>query len=86
MKQPHTISDSELLSQIRLLALEERKLTLQILELLREIERRRLYARQGYGSLFEYTVKELGYSEASASRRIHAMRLFKELPAVAQKV
>jgi 5-methylcytosine-specific restriction endonuclease McrA len=34
----------------------------------------------GYGSLFEYAVKALGYSEAAAGRRIAAMRLLAEVP------
>ncbi len=72
-----TLSDENLLSQIRCLAAEERKLTTQVLELLREVERRRLFAGLGFSSLFEYAVKELGYSEASVSRRINSMRLLK---------
>ncbi len=80
---PGNLSDGDLLSKIRSLAVEERKLTTQVLELLREVERRRLFARQGFSSLFEYAVKELGYSEASASRRINSMRLLKDVPSVA---
>ncbi len=78
-----SLSDVNLLSQIRSLAAEERKLTTQVLELLREVERRRLFAGQGFSSLFEYAVKELGYSEASASRRINSMRLLKDVPGAA---
>ena len=51
-----------------------------MLQHLQEIESRKLYLKRGFSSLFEYTVKELGYSESSAYRRIKAMKLCKELP------
>ncbi|MCB9026576.1 MAG: hypothetical protein H6625_09690 [Bdellovibrionaceae bacterium] len=40
----------------------------------------------GYQSLFEYTVKELKYSEGQAGRRIQAMRLLKEIPEIEKKI
>ncbi|MGK5087647.1 HNH endonuclease signature motif containing protein [Bdellovibrionota bacterium FG-2] len=80
MQHPKTLTDCDLLNQLKHCALEERKFTVQVLELLREVERRRLFAQQGYASLFLYAVKELGYSEASAARRIHSMRLLKDVP------
>jgi hypothetical protein len=39
-----------------------------------------------YGSLFDYAVGELGYSEGAAARRIQAMRLMTEIPEVAPKI
>lgn len=81
-----SLSNQALLSDIRARAAEERKVTLQVLELLREVERRRLFAQEGYGSLFDYTVKALGYSEASAARRINSMRLLKEVPEIKESV
>ena len=36
--------------------------------------------------MFEYAVKELGYSEDAAYRRINAMRLVKELPQLESKI
>ncbi|MEK6706164.1 MAG: HNH endonuclease signature motif containing protein [Bdellovibrionota bacterium] len=80
MQNIKSLPDSVLLSKIKTLAEEERKLTTQVLELLREVEHRRLYAQQGFSTLFEYVVKGLGYSEASAARRINSMRLLKDLP------
>ncbi|MGZ3688091.1 MAG: hypothetical protein ACXVBW_07315, partial [Bdellovibrionota bacterium] len=59
---------------------QESVATLQVLHHLREIERRRLYAKLGYGSLYEFAIKKLKYSEGSAYRRITAMRLIKEVP------
>ena len=81
-----SMNDESLLKEIKNLAAEERKLTAQLLLFLREVDRRRLFAKQGYGSLFEYVTRELGYSDASAQRRIASMRVLKELPEVEEKI
>jgi hypothetical protein len=80
------LSDEELLKDTERLASEERRIISWMLENLREIERRKLYADKGYGSLFLYCVKVLKYSEPSAQRRIDAMRLSRDLPEVREKV
>ncbi len=80
--QVQHLNDSELLSQTKALAQREREVLTLILRHLKEIERRKLYCDLGYGSLFEYAVRELKYSESQASRRINAMRLIKELPQI----
>ena len=86
MNNARNLSDGDLMSQIKTMAHEERKLTVQVLELLREVDRRRLFARLGYGSIFEYTVKELGFSESSAARRVNSMRLIRDLPDAAASI
>ncbi len=78
--QPQNLSDRDLLKRMQLLVQRERGLVTEILHHLREVERRKLYSDLGYKSLFDYTVKELGYSEGQAARRIQAMRLLRELP------
>jgi hypothetical protein len=80
------LADAALLEETKILAHQERQVTLKILHHLREIERRRLYAELGHGSLFEYAVKELGYSEPSASRRIYSARLLKDFPEIEKKL
>ena len=69
------LSDQVLLAQTRELARVEQALQITVLDHLREIDARRLHLRRGYSSLFDYAVRELGYTEASAWRRIKAMRL-----------
>jgi len=59
--------------------MKEKDATLLLLEYLAEIERRRLFAERAYSSLFEFVVRELGYSESQASERISAMRLIREV-------
>ncbi len=80
------LSDEALLKNTRDLAAREREVTLQVLHHLREVERRYLFAALTYSSLFEYCVKELGYSNGSAQRRIASMRLFKELPEIEERI
>jgi hypothetical protein len=53
---------------------------------LREVEKRRLFSKLKYPSLFEYAVKDLGYSEPEAARRISAMRLLRDVPEISKKV
>ena len=41
-----------------------------------------IHLEMGFASLFDFTVKHLGLSEASAYRRIATMRLVREIPAI----
>lgn len=77
-----SLSDSELLMQTENTVAREREFTGLVLEHLREIEARRLYAKLGFSSLFQYCVQQLKYCNASAQLRIDAMRLARELPEV----
>lgn len=80
------LTDQQLHLETVMLVREERKLSIKILHHLKEIDRRRLYSDIGYGSLFDYTVKELGYSPGSAYRRIQAARLLVDVPEVEKKI
>ena len=80
------LSNEDLTLKLRTLVHEERKITLQILELICESERRRLFAESGYSSLFDWLTRELGYSEGAAQRRIESARLLRAVPSVAEKI
>ncbi len=80
------LKDQELLSQTKKLVQSEREILTQMLHHLKEVERRKLFSELGYQSLFEYAVKELGYSEGQAGRRLQAMRLIKEFPDIEEKI
>jgi 5-methylcytosine-specific restriction endonuclease McrA len=75
-----SLSDDQLIERLRGHVLEERRVVTSILEYLREVDRRRLYAEAGYPSLWDFCIRELGYSEGAASRRINSMRLLRDLP------
>lgn len=72
----------ESLSALQQKSLAERRTTLEVIELLQEVERRSLHLQRGYGSLLEFCMKELKYSESAAYRRICAMRVMKDIPQV----
>ena len=80
------LSNKELLSHTKLLVQKERNIHIKVLRHLAEIDSRKLFFRQGFFSLFDYAVRELGYSEGAAYRRIKAMKLCRELPETANRL
>ena len=85
MKLSH-LSDQALLQQTLLLVRREKEILSEILDHLEEVRRRRLFCDLGYGSLFQYCVKHLGYSEDQAYRRINALKIVKEIPVVREQI
>lgn len=65
---------------------KEREVLHNILETIREVDSRRMYLEMGFASLFDYLTKAVGYSNASAQRRIDAARLLSEIPDLATKI
>ena len=76
----HSLSSKLLIENTQRLVAEERRITLQLISHLEEIQRRRLYSELGYTSLWDFTTRCLGLSEGAAQRRIQAMRLAREVP------
>src|SRR5690349_19489256 len=81
-----TLSDSSLVQEIRSLVSEERRLGVQILRYLLEIDGRRIPLALGYSSLFTFCVQELKYTESQAYRRIQAMQALREVPQIEEKL
>lgn len=80
------ISNENLLINAKKLCADERRITAEVLHHLKEIEFRRLHLQRGYASIYEYAIRELGYSEAAAYRRVSAMRLLKSVPEIDDKI
>ena len=80
------LTDKSLLKDTKDLAQQYRSVTTKLLHHLREIDNRKLFTELGYTSLFAYIVRELGFSESSAARRLSAMKLIKEMPEIEQKI
>ena len=80
------MNNDELVLTLKSLVQKERELATQILHLLDEVDRRKLYLEQGYGSLFDWCMGVLGYSNGAAHRRIQSMRLIRALPEVEAKI
>jgi hypothetical protein len=74
------LSDKELVTRLRQLVGKEKSITLEILPHLIEIGQRGLYLQKGYGSLYEYCKGDLGYSDASAWRRVNAAESVRKFP------
>ncbi len=81
----NNLSNDNLVSCLENCVRGERKITVQVLECISEIDRRRLYVQKGFTSLFVYLVKDFGYSPGAAMRRIDAARLLQEIPEVAER-
>src|ERR1700677_1410136 len=80
------LSTHELVSKLKSLVKEEKRITLEVLKYLQEVEDRRLYALRGFSSLFAFCVAELGYEESATNRRIAAMRMMRVLPEIETKI
>lgn len=80
------LTGSELTDRLKKLVQTERKITHLVLECIVEIDRRRLYADRAYSSLYEFLVREYGYSPSAANRRIESARLLSEIPDLAPKI
>lgn len=76
------LSDEELFSELKRLVAVERESTVEVLRHLAEVDRRRAVEKTATPSLFVYCVRELGYSEGAAYRRIHAARCARDFPRI----
>jgi 5-methylcytosine-specific restriction endonuclease McrA len=72
---------NEILDQnLQQLVRKEREILSEILLLVCEVDRRKLYLDYAFPNLFSYMTQHLGYSAGSAQRRIDAARLSKVVP------
>ena len=76
------IPDDQLEARIKVLASGERRALAVLLLHIAEFDRRRLYERAGFRTLWDYCVRELAYSESAALKRIVAARLLQRFPAL----
>ncbi len=68
------LSDQKLIRDLKHQVRTERSITLRIVHLLIEVERRKLYLTLGYSSMHDYASRGLGYSDSAAFRRIRTAR------------
>jgi hypothetical protein len=80
------ITNEELHHRLVSRAAEERRLTHQILQLIAEVDQRKLYLPMAQASLFDYLVQLIGYTPASAQRRIDAARMMQQVPELGSKI
>ena len=76
------LSDPALLHELKTLVAQDRATTALLIAHLGETDARRLYAPQGYPSMYEYCLRELHFSEDIAYKRIQVARLARQFPAI----
>src|SRR3989338_8628083 len=76
------LKDKELLEKFGVLVREEREVIASVILHLSEIGRRKLYAEEGYASLFSCCVEKYHYSEGAAYRRIQGAKVYQKFPEV----
>ena len=79
-------ADVKLLKLIPAKVKTEREATAAVLELLAEIDSRKLYLKEGYNSMYSYLTIGLSYSEGAAQRRIECARALKSNEKVKDKL
>ncbi|MBI3563594.1 MAG: HNH endonuclease [Elusimicrobia bacterium] len=75
-----SLTDPALLRETGSLRREESERLPHLLACLAEVERRGLHLDLGYGDLFDYCRRGLGYSEGAAARRVHSARAAAAFP------
>src|SRR5688572_29201093 len=76
------VGNRELLRAVTDLVSRDRDHLVELLIHLAEVDRRRLYVRAGYASMFSWCVGVLRFSEAEAYMRIRAARAGRHFPAI----
>ena len=80
------ISDTKLVTLTQTKVKEEKKLTVEILSYLQEIQNRNLYTEYGVNSLFKFCTRILKYSDSEAALRVKAIRVIKKAPTAKKKL
>ncbi|MGZ3684264.1 MAG: HNH endonuclease [Bdellovibrionota bacterium] len=80
------MTNAELVTKLDLLVRSERRITDEILQLIREADRRQLHLELGYPNLYDWLEKGFGYSRGAAARRIQAARLLEAVPEARAKL
>jgi len=78
------LSNADLLRDLSALIRRDRVTTAELLAHIAEVDARKLYAQEGYSSMFVYCVESLHLSEDAAYKRIRAARIARQFPVLFQ--
>jgi 5-methylcytosine-specific restriction endonuclease McrA len=81
-----SVSSGTLIEEFKELLDNERLTVAEIVEYVREIQRRQLYLEHGFTSLFSFLTDGLGYAAGSAQRRIDSARLLDAVPELTENL
>ena len=81
-----SVTNENLIANLKLLKSREDSVLLEVLEHVLEIEKRQLFLSLGFPSLYAYMTQELGYSDGEAYRRIESARLMGGLPEIKEEI
>jgi hypothetical protein len=76
----------QIVEKLKQLVANERKLTAEIIEHIQKIEALKIHLQMGFPTLFSFLTEHIGYSPASAQRRIDASRLLTSVPEVSDDI
>ncbi len=80
------LDDDTLLKNTEDAALTVRESITKLLHYLAEVQSRRLFARVGCNSLFDYCVRVLHMGQGEAARRVNASRALTDFPELEEKI
>jgi hypothetical protein len=75
-----------IVEKLKQLVASERKITAEIIEHIQKIDQQKIYLQMGFANLYSFLTEYIGYSAASAQRRIEAARLLTSVPEVKESV
>jgi hypothetical protein len=81
-----SVSDQALIGQFTALVKQDQRVSAELLRYLDAIDRRQLWAKLGYSSLFVFCRSRFNMSEAVAGKRIGAMRTARRFPVLLSMV
>lgn len=76
------IDDAALLGRLHQLVARERSGMATLLAHLGEVEARRLHVSAGYSSMFDYCLREFGWTEQTTVKRLRAPRCARQYPVI----
>ena len=80
------LSDREIVSEVKRLAVHEQRATADLVATLAEFDARRLYLGEGRSSLFTYCTEVLHLSEHASYHRIEAARAVRRFPLILERL
>ncbi|RYF05283.1 MAG: hypothetical protein EOO77_28555, partial [Oxalobacteraceae bacterium] len=83
---PASLSNSELVTAVKLLVRKDQEGEGRLIRFLREVDTRGLHTEKGFPSLERYCETILGFTESQARMRTRAMRLTYSVPFVEDKI